>query len=194
MSQKEAAIWGLELLEGYSTVQQNNFYKHAWQLTGDYWNYYTLSIPPFGADTENPDVSALGEYNVKYLISKEPLTDKNLVLKKEVVSFKIYENLIARPRNYEIYTPNFIRIKVGPSDHQLVIPEVYSEGWKAYLDGKKEVSVQETPNALRAVDLPAGTEFVDFRYFPDGFKYGALITAATILMITILSFKKYSTT
>lgn len=198
LSQKEAAIYKLELLEGYSTVQQNNFYKHAWGLTGDYWNYYTLSIPPFGANTQNPDVASLGKYNVKYLISKNPLTDKSLLLKKEIGGFNLYENLLAKPRNYELYTPNFIRVKVNPSDQQLVISEVYSRGWKAYLNGKKEVDVQETPSALRAVDLEEGTTFVDFRYFPNSLKYGAMTTVTTVFICFVLyrtrSRLKYSTT
>lgn len=166
ISQKDAAIYNLELLDGYSTLQQLNFYKHAWQLTGAYWNYYTLSIPPYGIDTKNPDIKSLGEYNVKYIISPTPLKDQNFSLKKRIDNFLIYENKLSVPRNYDIYTPNFIRIKIDKPTPQLVIPEVFSPGWVAYLDGREKVPVQETPNALRAVDIKSDTKFVDLKYEP----------------------------
>ncbi len=167
LSQKESAIYGLELLGGYSTLQQKNFYKQAWQLTGDYWNYYTLWIPPLGANTKNPDIKSLGEYTVKYIVSPDKIENKNLILKKEIEDYLIYENTLSTSRNYQIYTPNHIRVNVFPDDYkkmQIVIPEVYSKGWSAYLNGSKKTMVQETPNALRAVDIETDTQFVDFYY------------------------------
>ncbi len=42
LSQKEAAINHLELIDGYSTLIQHKYNSHALQLTGAYWDYYTL--------------------------------------------------------------------------------------------------------------------------------------------------------
>jgi len=44
LSQQDAAKANLELIEGYNTLQQMNYYKHIWQLSGGYWNYYTLIL------------------------------------------------------------------------------------------------------------------------------------------------------
>lgn len=168
ISQKDAAIYSLELLDGYSTIQQVNFYKHMWQLTGAYWNYYTLALPPLGADTARPDIKSLGEYNVKYIITTKELKNKDLILKQKIVDYYVYENKLSVPRNYKIYTPNFIRVRVPPIIHNssFIIPEIYNPNWRAYLNGKEKVPVQETPNALRAVDIKPNTEFVDLRYEP----------------------------
>lgn len=173
ISQKQAAIHHLELLDGYSTIQQKNFNQHAWQLTGAYWNYYTLSIPPFGADTSQPDIKSLGEYNVKYIIAPQELKINNLKLKTKINNFYIYENQLSVPRNYDIYTPNFIRVQIPSSTFlnstSYTLPEVYNPNWTAYLNGIKKVAVQETPSALRSVDIKEDTKFIDFKFEIDIF-------------------------
>ncbi|MDP3994220.1 MAG: hypothetical protein Q8P91_00100 [bacterium] len=197
LSQKESAIYNLELLDGYNTIQQKNFNQQAWQLTGSYWNYYTLSIPPIGIYTfekPQPDAKSLGEYNVKYLISPYPLSDESLTMVKKIDNFFIYENGVFTPRTYKKYEANSIKVNVANTQKQLIIPEVYSPGWKAYLypskpEGRsgvndtKEVPVQETPNALRAVDVTSSTEYVDFKYQPKSYKVGIIITAITIILL-----------
>ena len=193
LSQKTSSVYGLQLLDGYNTVQQKNFNQQAWQLTGIYWNYYTLSIPPIGAYTFSqlkPDAKSLGEYNVKYLISPYSLSDKYFKLVKKIDGFFIFENESFIPRIYEIYKPNYIKVYIDEKQKQLVISEVYSSGWKAYLNGKEEVLVQETPNALRAVDIKPDTKFVDFKYNPDNYKLGKIIGLTTLLFLTIYVFKE----
>lgn len=199
LSQKEASIYRLELLDGYNTIQQKNFFQAAWQLTGAYWNYYTLSIPPLGALTEKlkPDAKALGKYNVKYLISPYPLADKNFALKTKVEKFFIYENKLLEPRaNAPVttYTPNFIQIDTRDfKGKQIILSEVYSPGWKAYLNGNKEITVQETPDGLRAVDIvEPDINFVDFKYEPKSYLPAKLITLTTILIL--ISYGIYSKT
>lgn len=204
--QKEAAIHNLELIEGYNTIQQINFYQQAWQLTGSYWNYYTLSIPPLGTytfDKPQPDPVSLGAFNTKYIVSPYKLDNPNFILERKVDDYSIYRNNLWRERAYFwtddqkpgppapvlIYTPNLIRIDTTshPTD-KLVLAEVYSPGWRAYLDGRKLVPVQEKPDTLRLVDIRPDTQFVDFKYQPKGFHYGGIITAITfIVLLTLLA-------
>lgn len=186
LSQNISSQYNLELLDGYNTVQQKNFNQQAWQLMGAYWNYYTLSVPPIGSYTFSqlkPDAKSLGEYNVKYIISPYPLPDNNLKLAKKIDNFFIFENKLFIPRIYEIYKPNYIKVNVEGIQKQLIISEVYSPGWKAYLNGKEEVVVQETPNALRAVDIQPDTKFIDFKYSPSNYKTGKYITILSILFL-----------
>lgn len=211
LSQKESAKAGLELLDGYNTIQQRNFYKQAWQLMGGYWNYYTLSIPPIGLyefEKLQPDPVSLGAYNVKYIISPHRLLNKNFQLKKRIDKYYIYENILFLERAYFLddnrkpissaniikYSPNNIIVDTSQKPaSRLVLSEVYSLGWKAYLNGVKEVPVQETPDALRLVDLKDNTQFVDFKYSPDSFKKGVIITLITLGFIIIsLRFKIYT--
>lgn len=193
LSQKQAAIYQLQLLDGYNTLQQKNFYQHAWQLTGVYWNYYTLSIPPLGTFTQElkPDAKSLGQYNVKYIISPYQLTDKNFILKTKLKNFFIFENKLFIPRVYDIYKPNYIKVNVNEKQKQLIVSEVYSPGWKAYLNGSQKVPVQETPNSLRAVDIQPETKFVDFKYHPDSYKTSKFLTLISILFILGLGIKNF---
>lgn len=204
LSQKESSKRSLQLLDGYSTVQLKNFNNQSWQLTGAYWNYYTLSIPPIGTylhEELKPDTKSLGEYNVKYIISPYKLTNPNLILKKNIQGFNIYENKLLLPRAYSnltrngiepdvsliSYSPNVINIDTSNNKgSQLILSEVYSPGWKAYLNNKEIVTIQEAPNALRAVDIKPDTKQVVFKYFPSSFIYGIILTCATIFIISFI--------
>ena len=204
LSQKESSKRSLQLLDGYSTVQLKNFNNQSWQLTGAYWNYYTLSIPPIGTylhEELKPDTKSLGEYNVKYIISPYKLTNPNLILKKNIQGFNIYENKLLLPRAYSnltgngiepdvnliSYSPNVINVDTSNNKgSQLILSEVYSPGWKAYLNNKEIVTIQEAPNALRAVDIKPDTKQVVFKYFPSSFIYGIILTCATIFIISFI--------
>ncbi len=148
----------------------------------------------------------MGEFNTKYIISPYPLTDDNLTLKSTADGFFIYQNRSFLPRAYFkinndknsinapilVYSPNHIRVDTTTHiSDQLILAEVYNTGWKAYLNGKIKVPVQETPSSLRLVDLEPKTDFVDFRYKPVSFRIGMVITSLTILFIGIILVKKY---
>lgn len=209
LSQKEAALYNLELVEGYNTLVQKNYYKHMWQLSGAYWNYYTLALPPTATYTfgkPQPDPASLGEFNVKYVISPHPLKDKNFQLEREIGGYLVYKNTVNLARAYfqtdnqkpakeapiMQYTPNYIRVDTSIYETaRLVLAEVWSPSWNAYLNGEEKVDVQEKPNTLRLVDIKPNTQFVDFRYEPDSFKYGMIITLLTIALIATYSFSKW---
>lgn len=212
LSQKEAAKAGIELVEGYNTLQQMNYYKHSWQLMGGYWNYYTLALPPIGAykfEKLQPDAKSLGEFNTKYVISPYELADKNFILERRLGQYLVYKNAVFQTQAYfwsdqqkpgksakiVAYSPNRISVDTTNKDaSRLVLSEVWSPGWKAYLDGKTQAIVQETPNSLRLIDLKPETQFVDFVYEPPGFKAGRAITFTTLIVLVgygIYRWKKY---
>ena len=207
ISQKDAAINNLELIEGYNTLIQKNYYQQSWQLTNSYWSYYSLSLPPFGIiqfTKIRPDAKSLGEYNTKYIVSPYQLNDNYLKLIQQSGNYYLYKNDLFKERAYYLenqiptnaakiveYTPNFIRIDTSNhKEKNLVLSEVYSKGWNAYLNGKEPVNVQEKSNALRLVDIKEDTQFVDFRYEPTTFKIGLVITLFTSFLIIIILIRK----
>lgn len=61
----------------------------------------------------------------------------------------------------------------------LVLSDSYYPGWKAYMDGK-ETKIYLANYVMRSVFLPAGRHTVEFRYQPNMFRAGAVISAATL--------------
>lgn len=59
----------------------------------------------------------------------------------------------------------------------------YEEGWKAYVDDKEVEITPIADNAMVAVDLPAGTHTVTFKYSPKGF-----VACATLCIVCLLIF------
>lgn len=170
ISQKQAAINNLELIEGYGTLQQNNYYRESQQLMQGFWrNRYTLSVPPFEIymyEKLQPSAVALSKLRVKYVISPHDLTDTGLSKIKSYGKYKLYRNLLYKNPNYQIYTPNFIRVSVQGKPHELEIPEIYNRFWVARLNGIEEVEIRETGDSTRKVKIKSDTKFVDFTYEP----------------------------
>jgi hypothetical protein len=71
------------------------------------------------------------------------------------------------------------------ADSLMVISEVYTTGWKAYVDGK-QVDVIRTNHALRGVPVAAGTHTIEMRYEPSEITLGLWTTGiAGIAMVSI---------
>lgn len=168
--QKDAAINNIELVEGYGTLQQKNYFEYSQQLVQGYWEKkYTLSLPPFQNylyEQFKPYPLALSAYRVKYIISPYEVSVKNLDLLTKVENYYIYQNMLYINPNYEIYKPNHIRVKLEGEQGELIIPEVYNPDWHAYLNGDEKVEVIETLDKTRMVKVKKDTKFVDFKYEP----------------------------
>ncbi|MFC1624884.1 hypothetical protein ACFL15_00750 [Patescibacteria group bacterium] len=208
LSQKEAAIYNLELLDGYSTLQQNNFYKQSWQFVQSYWDYYSLSFPPMGLylfEEIKPHAESLGNYNVKYVISIYKISDSNFEFIKKIDRYYIYGNKLFLPRAYfwtedqkpsqkleiTIYKPNHIQIKVPfLKERHISLSDVYSPGWKTFLNGKIETNVLERPNGLRVINIEENTNLIDMYYKPKTYTYGVITTIINLFIIIICLIRK----
>src|SRR3989344_453011 len=199
LSQKAVAEYNIETIEGYNTLQQKNYYDEFIQLSQVYWDKYTLALPPFEIymfREIQPYSPEIADYNVKYVISPHILKDKNLVLKKQIGKYSIYENTIVRSRAFFSngktapileYSPNHIKIDTSSNEtNQLIISEVYNSGWQASLNGSKPVMVEQTPNKLRKIELENDTKFVQLYYRPKSYQIGKTITVITLLILLAL--------
>ena len=207
ISQKTAAEEGLELTEGYGTLQQTNYYHYFIQLAQSYFNKYSLSLPPFEIylyEKLQPHAPTLAEFNVKYVISPHELTDKNFSLVTKDNGYFLYENTIVKPRAYFLtdnnnknieapiieYLPNRIVIDTSKQlSNTVILAEVYNSDWKAYSDNNKEIQIQEAPNSLRRIDLPEGTNTITLIYEPNTFKIGKVISLISIVAIILVILK-----
>jgi len=66
----------------------------------------------------------------------------------------------------------------------LVISEVYSSGWRAYVDGDR-VEITPTDHVLRGVPIPAGEHDVKLRYEPTSLRIGLVISALSTALVLI---------
>ncbi len=195
----------LELVEGYGTLQQENYFKHSWSLIGAYWNYYTLAIPPMGTsifEKPQPSAQALGDYNTKYVLSPYPLTDINFVKINEQAGIDLYFNRRFLPRiqpenksaffEFLSYTPNSQRVRVNsPTETELTYANVFSPGWSAKLD-EKITAIAQTPISLMRVSVPKGDHTITFSYTPINLPIGIVFTIITIVVhLTLIGLGEY---
>jgi hypothetical protein len=61
----------------------------------------------------------------------------------------------------------------------LVLADAYYPGWKAYVDGT-EVEIFPAYYAFRGVIVPAGAHTVEFRYFPQSFRFGLGVSTVAL--------------
>src|SRR5579859_1190259 len=82
------------------------------------------------------------------------------------------------------YSPNEVSITASPAEPSwLVLAGSYFPGWKAYMrpagaasDQEKPLTIQLVDGNFRGVQLPAGSWTVRFKYSPDSFKLGGIIS------------------
>ena len=69
----------------------------------------------------------------------------------------------------------------------------YEKGWKAYVDGK-EVPTKALKNGMLTINLTKGTHDVSFKFVPEGFVPGVIISLISLLILALyivfLSMKK----
>lgn len=200
LSQQESAKFGLQLAEGYNTFQQENYFEQFIQISQVYWKKYTLALPPFSIyqfRQIQPFAPSLADFNIKYVVSPHPLTDPKLVEEFRAGDYRVYRNTLVLARAYFEatlesspilrYSPNEIAINTERADGDvLVVSEVWSPGWNAYLNGRDRTEVLETKSHTRMIKIDAATRFVELKYEPVNFKMGLFISGATF--ISLLAF------
>ncbi|MCX6791871.1 MAG: YfhO family protein [Candidatus Gottesmanbacteria bacterium] len=74
------------------------------------------------------------------------------------------------------YTPGKVTIKTDSKLPKLLfLSDEFDTGWHAFVDGK-ETRIYRADYDFRAVVTPAGTHTVEFRYAPDEFRWGIMLS------------------
>lgn len=74
----------------------------------------------------------------------------------------------------------------------LVLSDAFYPGWVATVDGV-EAPIHRADVAFRAVAIPGGTHTIEFRYAPASFRYGAMASAAGVLILGVLLTRRKAT-
>lgn len=89
------------------------------------------------------------------------------------------------------YTPNEVDVVTNSrSQMLLVLSDNYYPGWEVVID-KSEGKILKTNVSLRSVVVPAGKHTVKFRYQPQSFYYGFIISAVTLISMVLYLIYSY---
>jgi membrane protein YfhO len=84
------------------------------------------------------------------------------------------------------YTDDAVAIDTAADGRRLlVLTDVHYPGWRATVDGV-DVAILRADYAFRAVAVPPGQHRVEFRYSPATVRYGALLSAAALIVFGLL--------
>lgn len=79
-------------------------------------------------------------------------------------------------------SPNFLKFETKlPNENFLVVSKSVFPGWKVTIDGRP-TEIRSANIGLTSVLVPEGTHMVEFRYQPESFKKGLVISALTLAL------------
>lgn len=139
------------------------------------------------------EIRALGEYNVRYILTDQPLRQRGLKLLRQKYAYGhslfVYRNELAKPRAYllsgqgrvtiDSYRPGRITLlATAETAATLFLSEASYPGWRFLVDGKF-AGAPNPQGVFSAVALKPGRHRVEYAYDPLSLKIGALISALT---------------
>ncbi len=182
---------GLEHLDGVNPLQLAAPQAAIAAAVGVGGAGYSVVVPANvaeaarGETVATPDAAGLGLFNVKYVVSRFPLSAPGLALAHETGGALIYRNDVARERVWmepaggaarvRAWSPNRIEVEaVGPGT--LVLSEIAYPGWEVKVDGEQVPLMEAGEGILRAVAVPEGTHTVVFDFRPRRVYAGLLLS------------------
>ena len=84
------------------------------------------------------------------------------------------------------FEDTYVSGEVTVSENEILFTTIpYDPGWIVYVDGEK-VNYQSYENAFITVELESGTHIVEFKYMPQGFIAGLIVSLAAIAVFVII--------
>lgn len=92
-----------------------------------------------------------------------------------------------RPATIREYRPNRVTVEVeSDAPGYLVLADVWYPGWVAAVDGGRPGPPYRANFLFRAVPVPAGRHEVAFTFDPPSYRWGRLISAATLVLTALV--------
>lgn len=123
----------------------------------------------------------------------ETLLDKNFPIGKKIileedVSLTASGEDIENKVSYIEYKETRSVIKVNSArPGMLFVSDSFYPGWKAYVDGREE-KIFRADYTFRAVKVGAGNHIIEFRYHPDSFEIGLVISAFSFCLLLLYTY------
>jgi len=134
-----------------------------------------------------------------FLLRNPDFDNRHKIIINDEIDDKIKNKLLDQSPN-----ENNVNVVKYESDYQqinvytknsgfLFISDLYYPGWKAYVDDI-ETKIYRTNWAFRSIHIPEGEHLVEFRYEPESFLIGSMVSAVAlsfILVGSIVQTKKF---
>jgi hypothetical protein len=190
LPQLDAAQYALEQADGVNPLQLAETVKFMEVATGVKRNGYSVTVPPFEGEvaTANadaiPNAALLSQLNVRFVVSEFDVRGDGFVLRDQIGSTRIYENVLDTGRvqggRIVSWSPNRI-VVVADGPGRVVLSEVWYPGWSAWVDGvAKEV---QKAGLFRAVALEPGQRQIVFEYRPRTVYGGIALSLLGLLVV-----------
>ena len=152
------------------------YYSWLYKISGSVPRAYVVNKSKVGKDS----ASALGS-----------LSDPEFEPTQEVV---VENNVTIKPNRPLQATATIVRyedtvvvIHVNSNDDGvLVMADSYYPGWHAHVDGK-QTKILRANHFFRGVSVLAGRHVIEFKYDPQSFKLGLLVSLLTVFCILVIS-------
>jgi hypothetical protein len=190
--------WNPLLIKSYANYMQ---YAGGYTLQG-----YQAKIPGDLSSAARPDARLLGLINVSVVISRRPLTERDLVPVGKIDGSLIYKNMDDAGPGYLVKLgPNGnppslnrlqrlnipVHVTTPDTEHNIftfststeayfVIPMPAFPGWIANLDGHP-IAIQQIAGMLPAIKVGPGTHTLSYTYAPLSLRIGAILSGIGLL-------------
>lgn len=173
-------------------------------VTSDYANQITISSDRYGQKTvsvEDPHIIDLGNYEIGDIVSvsldctqmdsNEGYAEIYAYTCDENTLNKGYNKLSESSLNVYKHSDTMIEGSINVKEDSYLYSSIpYDEGWSVYIDGEK-VETFTIGNSLMTVAIKHGEHTVTYKYTPQGFKLGTIISAVTAVGVcTYLIYKR----
>ncbi|MBI5122242.1 YfhO family protein [Candidatus Roizmanbacteria bacterium] len=164
-----------------------------------FWKYDVRNFPQIFTDGKytvfsNKEIVKRPQLFAKY----EVITNKEKALKTLLSDGFDYNNVLilaSKPDlNETLGTGSAVMKKYGPNEIEmeteaktpslLFLSDNYFPGWQAYVNGEK-TKILLADFTFRAVVVSAGKSMVVFRYEPESFKYGIIISGISVISLLV---------
>ncbi len=183
---------------GYNPVQLANVFHYHQQMGGYQFGSYAPFLPPYQTyvDKPQPKAQELALVRVKYVISEHPLSDPNLELATTHASKFLYKNNIVLPRAWiktstDIYPLTIINDIPGvmevyaPEKGEIIVPEVFTKGWRAYDSNNSKVAIKEYEGIIISTNDEQEGNII-FKYEPLGYPISLVVPLLTYTFLIVL--------
>ena len=140
----------------------------------------------------------------KMFYQVQVVKDKNKLLEKIIDNNFDYKNiaLVEEKMNFSFPKTGVNGIKIVKNDalwqkYQVstnqpglfLVTDTFYPGWNAYINNKK-TKIFKTNYAFRGIIISKGNHTIDFKYQPQSFTYGVIISLTGIFLLILFSLKK----